>query len=371
MVASATITREVLSAGLLLRAGIEPLDKKLAERGKPFASWSLVDLARECCRLDGFAPPRGTDEILRRALTTVSLPGLFSTLANHSLMKGFQESPSTSLVWCDETEEPDFKTARQTRLGGANDLEPVNDAGEVEHAKPTEWSETYQLATYGRMLSLTRVDLINDSLRALTKTPRSMGFAARRLIDNLVYTHLLQNGNLNDSVALFHSSHSNLLTSAALASDKLGEAKAAMRKQTDLDGKTTLNIEPQFLIVPPELEQTALELIKSSSIVIAKSGTTDAETIRGSANVHQGSLVVIVEPRLSNSNYTSCSATSWYLACAPAQGDTVVVAYLKGQRQPTLVQVPLAANQMGVGFRIHFDVAVKALDFRGLVKNTA
>jgi predicted RecA/RadA family phage recombinase len=77
---------------------------------------------------------------------------------------------------------------------------------------------------------------------------------------------------MGDGVALFHANHKNLAaTGSALDMASLGKARAAMARQTRLEGKTVLNIRPAFLVVPSSLELTAeLEILTEGVIEIAK-----------------------------------------------------------------------------------------------------
>jgi phage major head subunit gpT-like protein len=66
----------------------------------------------------------------------------------------------------------------------------VQDGGEYSYATVGERGEKVQLATYGKMFSITRQTIINDDLDAFSKIPRRMGRAAIRTIGDLVYAIL-------------------------------------------------------------------------------------------------------------------------------------------------------------------------------------
>ena len=78
-----------------------------------------------------------------------------------------------------------------------------------------------------------------------------------------------------------------------------------------------------------------------------------------------------VETRLSNSNFTGYSATSWYLSGSPAACDTVEVGFLNGKSTPTVERFATLPDVMGIILRVFIDAGVKATDFRALQKNTA
>lgn len=93
----------------------------------------------------------------------------------------------------------------------------------------------------------------------------------------------------------YRTNQSNLGT-GALTADNLSAAKTAMRKFRD-DRGNILNIIPDTMIVPPDLEDTATKLLKSA--------TSDAS---GNVNVHKGQYNLIVTPYITDED-------SWILAC--------------------------------------------------------
>mgnify|MGYP000890687889 CR=1 FL=1 len=361
-----------LSNGMLLRMGVTPKDSKEAEAADELRDLSVIDVCREALRLDRITPPRGRLELLRAAVATLSLPKIFSNVANKMALMGFEEAPSTIRRWCRLKDVKDFKTNRRAGLGEFPDLPKVGNGGEVLSGTFDEDYEDYAIDQYANTFSYTEKDMVNDDLNVLETAPRKMGRAALRLEDNLGYTHLLANGTLSDSIALFHASHGNLISGAstAFSHTALGALKTKMRKQVGLDGRTVLNIEPRFLLTPPELEWLAKEVLKSSNIVISEAGSTTSATLRGSSNVHENSLELIVEPRLSNSNFTGYSTTAWFLAGDPNAMDTFELGFLEGtNRQPRIEQVQAPPNILAFMFRVVHAVGVKALDHRGLARS--
>ena len=138
---------------------------------------------------------------------------------------------------------------------------------------------------------------------------------------------------------------------------------------------TVLNIEdgnpialnPRYLLVPPELEVAADELFKSTNLVatgVESSAQRDAQT-----NIHANKYMPVVSPYLSNSNFTGYSSTAWYLVGDPQDVPAFEIAYLNGVEQPTVEEVPVAANVLGKAFRGYFDFGVAEQDPRGAVKS--
>lgn len=211
---------------------------------------------------------------------------------------------------------PDFKTIARTALGDSPTLEKVNEHGEYKYGSVSEAREAYSIASYGKIVALTRQTLINDDLSAFTRLPEMFGRAAADLESDTVWGIITANAALADSIALFHASHGNLPTGAAISVAQLGVCRAAMRVQTGLDGRK-INVTPRYLLVPAALETIAQQFTSQAYAASASS----------SINPFAGALQVLAEPRLD-----TASTTAWYMAADPAQIDTIEYAYLEGNQ---------------------------------------
>jgi hypothetical protein len=161
---------------------------------------------------------------------------------------------------------------------------------------------------------------------------------------------------MGDGVALFHASHKNLTTAGtALDVTNLGKARAAMARQTGLDGKTVLNIRPAFLVVPSSLELTAEQLI-AQNLVPATSANVVPQSMRA--------LSVIAEPRLDPAS----GAIPWYLFASPSAIDTIEYAYLEGQ-DGVFIETRNGFDVDGLEIKARLDFGAKAIDWRGMHKN--
>jgi len=218
----------------------------------------------------------------------------------------------------------------------------------VQHVEP--------LATYGKLVSLTRQTIINDDLNAFTKIPLSMGRAARRTIGNLAYAVLTGNPLMADGVALFAGGHSNLGTGGALATGTIDELRALMAKQTD-GNATALGITPAYLVVPEALRGQAIITVESETeIAASQNNSRRPNSVRNIAEV------------ISDARLDADSATAYYLIANPALFDTVEVAYLDGVKVPYLEQKD-GWSVDGSSFKVRIDAGVKALDYRTMAKN--
>ena len=372
-----TMEREHLEAAMLLRTGnfddlvAEQYGEEVADKANKIRDLSLHDLCARSITMDGKAIPENRQEMIRTAFSTMTLPYVLGNVANKSALRGYTLSGQTWKKWCTIGSVSNFQEQTRARLTDAGDLVEVNSNGEVAKGTAQEEFEQYSIATYGKTFGITRQNIVNDDMGAFTRQPQAMGMKAGNKIAKLVYTHLLANGNMGDATALFVSGHSNLNTSCSLGHAGLTTALTEFCKQTDLDGES-LDLIPRYLIVPPDLYVTATELVKSASKMATDFNKDATAFVSGpTANAFMGLLEVVVDPRLSNSTYTGHSTTTWYLAADPNTCDTIEVAFLNGKQTPTVERFESDPNTLGIVYRVYIDAGVKALDWRGLAKNTA
>ncbi|WP_245441223.1 hypothetical protein [Neorhizobium sp. T7_12] len=347
---------------------------KLTDGAREYRGFTLMDMAREALELRG-ERTRGLsrDEIAARALaqrsgymSTSDFPVILGNVVNTSLRAGYEQAPQTFRPLVREVPAADFKAINRAQLGGSGGFQKVNESGEYKRGSLVESKESYSIATYGEVIAITRRVIINDDMNTFGRIPQILGQQAAQLESDLVWYQILSNPTMGDSVALFHATHKNLPTAAAFGVASLGVARAQMAKQVDLDGKTVLNIRPQYLIVPVALETTAEQELKSIFY---------ADSSNKVATASMRSLEIIAEARLDNGidNKTvgaaaAGSATAWYLAASPSQVDTVEIAYLEGNRG-LFSETRNGFDVDGLEVKARLEVGAKAMDHRGLLKN--
>lgn len=345
--------REFMAEAILYRANPS---RKLSDGANQFAGLSMIELARDCLEISGVRT-RGMnrEKIATRAFESTSdLPSVLAAVANKSLRDAYEAAPRTFTPWARQASAADFKTISRTNLSDAPALEKVNENGEFKRGSVTDGKETYQLATVGKIIGLTRQAIINDDLSSFTRIPAMFAMAAANYESDTVYGILTANAALSDTVALFEAAtHKNLTgTGTVLSVTSLGVARTLMRKQTTPQG-AVMNLQPQFLIVPAALETIANQFVSQAYIAAQSSNI----------NPFAGTLQVIPEARLD-----AASATAWYLAAANAQIDTVEYCYLEGQ-SGVYIETRQGFDVDGMEIKARLDFAAKAIDYRGLYKN--
>lgn len=342
---------------------------QITDLGRQYRGLSLVEMARES--LEGLGvSTRGLsrNEIATRAFqvraggyhATGDFPSLLGGAGGRRLRAAYEQAASTFQFWARRAANlPDFRITNVLAVGGAPELKKLNEAGEYTYGTISEDATSYRAFSYGRAIALTRQMFVNDDLGAFDRLLQRFGESARRLENRLVYDQITGNPNMQDGKPLFHADHGNLQTTgSALSIENMGKARAAMRKQKDLDGKTGLNITPGFLIVPAELEQLAYQLT-SSNYVPAKA--SDVNEFRSGGRT---AVEPIVEPLLDE-----VSTAAWFFAANAGQIDTVEYAYVDGS-EGVRTETFASEDIDGVKVRATLDFAAKVIDWRGLNKAT-
>lgn len=352
MVDETDTRREAVENAMLHRAS--PGRHKLTDAGRQYRGMSLIEMGRDLLERSG-ENTRGMDkmQLAQRALATSDFPIILANVANKTLRAGYEAAPQTFKPFTKQSSASDFKTIQRSQLGDAPTLKKVNEHGEFTVGTIGEGKESYQLATYGRIVSITRQVIINDDLGAFADLPSKFGRAAADLESDIVWGIITANAAMNDAVALFHATHANLAgTAGAISIATLASARAALRKQTSLDGNP-INIGAAYLLVPAALELVAQQYT-SADFVSAKSSDI---------NPFKGTLQVIAEPRLDAN-----SATAWYLAADPMQIDTIEYSYLEGN-EGVYIETRNGFEVDGLEIKARLDFAAKAIDHRGMYKN--
>ena len=175
--------------------------------------------------------------------------------------------------------------------------------------------------------------------------------------DFIVYGFLSSNPTIFDSNPLFMSgAPRNNLGSSALSTAAMQSGVTAMREQTNLAGKR-IGLRPRYLIVPPELEWTAMVATRSAGVP----GSPNNDI-----NPMLGYVTPIIAPQLS-------SSSQWFFAADPAVVDTIEVGFVGGMVNPALFvqDLPLYGlnfTQDVVSFKVRHEYGAAVVDWRGLYR---
>lgn len=323
------------------------------EQARPYMADSLRDHARAAVEAAGTST-RGmdTDQLFRAAMhTTSDFPGLLTSTGNRTLMGGYQvaQSPIKNNLARQAT-TTDFRTMTKLKLSDVGLLEKVSESGEIKSTTRGEAAESYALDTYATQFAISRKALINDDLGAFRDWGATAGRMAAETEANLLLKLLLSNPVMGeDGLALFHATHGNLAAAAALSVATLDAARKAMRGMKALDGKTPINATPKFLVVGPEQETTAEQVLASIY----------AATV-ADVNPFGGKLTLLVEPRITDDRF--------YIFADPAVLPVLEYAYLSSAQGPQMASRE-GWDVLGMEFRVVLDFGCGAVDWRGAFFN--
>lgn len=294
--------------------------------------------------------------------STTSLPGILGNVANKFLVAGFMAVEQSWREIASTRNVKDFKAVTSYSLSGDMTYEKVSPSGELKHGTLGETSYSNQADTYGRLFAITRKDIINDDLGALTDVPKRLGRGGALKLNDVFWTAFLA------GVGSFWASENSNLSSggtSALADAGLVLAATKFDKQTDPDGKPIGSM-PTILLVPPELEYTGARLMQSSNMNTGGSSSTDSVP---NANVWSGKYKLVKSRYLSNSAITGYSTTAWFLLADPADIATIEVALLNGKDTPIVESADADFATLGIQMRGYHDFGVALQEYRGSVRS--
>ncbi len=349
--------RAAATDGLLLRSGV--FVEHPADGAREFRGMGIQDVARECLRVSGENAARlSADEVLRRSLTPDSaFVSITSNAANRAVLGAMQHAPTTYQAWTSVGSAKDFKPTNIYEVNDGGTLREIPQNGEFTEAKLSDAPVAVrQLITVGKMLSFTRQMFINDEFDLILRMVTAHVQAFQRGINQAVYALLKANPAMLDGDQLFSSAHKNLGTAAAPGTDSFSEARLLMRRQTEADGVTRLNLSPAFVLCGAADETKVEQLLHS---LAAPEGTNS-----GVANVFRSAMTPVVDAELD----VDGGAQPFYFAAHPSLAPTIEVSYLNGVEAPT-VETETDFDRLGIRYRVYGDRGVTLLGYRGLVKN--
>jgi hypothetical protein len=293
--------------------------------------------------------------------STISLSGILSAVAGKALLESFNAVDAVGPRICGARDVNDFKQVSSYRMTGAGVFDKVGPAGELKSTLLTDATYTNQVETYGKVISLTRQMIINDDLGAFLQIPRILGRQSALALETAIFTLLLSNPS-----NFFGSGNKNNQSGAgtALQISSLTTAEQLFLDQVDADGKPIL-LSPAYLLVPTSLKVTAQQLMTETRV----NETTTANVPKPANNPHAGKWEPLASPFLNSQALVGQSSTAWYLFANPADVAALEVAYLRGQRVPTIESGQTDFDTLGMKWRGYFDFGVAVQDPRGAVRS--
>jgi hypothetical protein len=303
-------------------------------------------------------PPSGFRAHL--GFSTASLPNILGAVANKMILAGYMEEDPTWREIAQIKSVSNFYTQNHYRMLDSLEYEEVGSGGEIPHGTLGEETYTSQAKTYGKMLGLTRNQIINDDLGAFDDLRTRLGRGAAKKFNTVFWTAFINNSSFYTTALTnyIEGSTTNLGTDGV----GLGLMVKAFRTMTSpsADGlkRVGQDLNPSKILVPPELETIALQLW----------GTANQGAVAvSSSNIFAGRFRPVVQWRLSNSAFTGYSTTAFYMF-----GDTVkpmLVTFLNGQQAPTVESTDADFDTLGVLFRGYHDFGADKSEYLAGIKS--
>lgn len=329
--------------------------KPPADESREFMGASLIDMAR------GLLIERGEraqwlspNQVIQRfgAMTTSDFTLLLGGAMNTFLTEQYQVAPSPLMRLARSREVRDFREVNILHISDSPELLLVRELAEFTHASLEESGQKYPIATYGRILGVSRQLLINDNLGAFVEGGRWFANSGSKARANFLAALISSYIELSDGKPLFHADHGNLAAvGGAISIATLSAAREAMRAQKDNDGSTVLDVVPKFLVVGSAKETEAEQVLTQLSAVSQPS----------QVNPFPGKLELIVDPRLTGN--------AWYLFADPNQTPVLEYATLFGQGDTVHTETRMGFEVDGLQMKARIDWGGGVVDYRGAYKN--
>ncbi|TXI17630.1 MAG: hypothetical protein E6Q67_13020 [Roseateles sp.] len=211
----------------------------------------------------------------------------------------------------------DFRTQERTQIGGYGDLPIVAERGGYNAlTDPSDVKATYAVAKRGGLAQITMEGIKNDDVGAIQRVPVELGRTAARTLYAFVMNFFASNPLVHDGLALYHATHGNLFT-AALDATSFPAHRLAMKKQTGRDTGKRIGLAPRFLLVPDDLEETAVNLFRRN--------TNNDKTF-----VQSLTPDILPVPTWTDTN-------DWVTVADPLDMPVLEIGFLDGQEEPTLL----------------------------------
>jgi hypothetical protein len=210
----------------------------------------------------------------------------------------------------------DFRTQERTRYGGYGDLPIVAESDPyTELGSPTDEKATYAAGKRGGTESVTLEMIKNDDVGAISRIPVKLSRAAKRTLAKFVFDFIRTNPNIYDGQAWFRAGNNNLFANV-LSAVEVALHRLAMMKQTEMNSLDRVGIAPKFLVIPFDLQETAVNLFNRST------------------NLDKTFLQELVMQIIPVWYWTD--ANDWATLADPSDIPTLEIGFLDGREEPDL-----------------------------------
>ncbi len=312
------------------------------------------------------------EQVTLANVNSTTMSNLVADVLNKAITREFQQYPRWWEGFVTKENFSSLQDVKWVLLGGVGELPAVNEGAAYTELTWDDAAETASWQKRGGYLGLTLEAIDKDDTARLRSAPRALAQAAWLTLGKTISAIFTANAgvgpNMSDGKALFHADHDNLGT-AALDATSWAAAKLAMRQQTELHSGERLGwlTTPRYLLVPPELENTALTLLASENLPGTANNdiNPEAEGSTRDARLDAARRRIVVVDLWTDTN-------NWAAVADPRLYPTIGIGFRYGET-PELFSV--ASPTSGLMFtndvlpiKVRWVYAAGPQDYRGLYK---
>lgn len=298
-----------------------------------------------------------------------TMAGIVANAMNKALIGRFQQYPRW---WEKIVTTEDFTTLQQVRwitLGGVGELPTVSEGQAYTELTWDDNAEVSSWAKKGGYLGITLEAIDRDDTRSVQRAPAALAQAAWLTLSKAIAGIFTTNAVLADGLALFHNTHGNL-GSTALSFSAWSATRTLMRKASELNSAERLGalVAPKYLLVPPDLETTALQILGSDE----QPGVANNDINPFAGGTNHDELLRLARERVIVVDFWT-DATDWVAMADPMLYPSIGLGFRFG-RAPEIFSV--ASPTSGLMFtndvmpvKVRFTFAAGPVDYRGMYKH--
>lgn len=319
---------------------------------------SLQTLLLNAARAAGWSSPEhrihpgNAAEVVRAAFSQHDIPVALGSAYGKFVLDSFQ-TVADSDPWAQFTSNrpvTDFKTVTGVRTMGDFSFKRATNAGVLEDASLVEDNRTLKADLWGRCTAFSMEDMVNDDTGRLNELGSNLGEGgALGFLEDYYATFLA-------ALAAGYYVTPTADAGNALSLTSLRATKALIERQKNTAGKPIV-MKGRLILTPPELEVTALDLMKPGNVLI-----TGKDQTLTNANSLAGRYAVASTQFLT-------SATSWAFVGGVGGIQPMQVAWLNGTMVPTIQNVEPRSDMLGFLIRGWMAWGCKASEAKSLVWN--
>lgn len=296
-------------------------------------------------------------------LSTVDIPNVLANVINKSMLNGVQMVDDPTDTISRVVAARDFRPQYFINLLASGEFADVKANGEVENLALSDTRYENAAKMRGMEVRIGYETIANDDMNAIQEIPKIMGRKAGLRKQKIFFEAF--------TAAAAASALNNLpgvASNPALNLAGLDKGCAAFRGLKD-DDADPIGARPKFLIVPPALEGTALNLITASEIVSGSTGDATGLAIVPNIKRYAARFEVVTSEYLGATGpfASNWGDKKWMLLADPIDVPLMILSYYQNQKTPTIKTVYGDTEIDGLRYVLYWGVGVSVAEKKSCV----